>query len=84
MFVPRFDPDRIFVSGEVQSPGAYAVPEGTTVLEALTLAGGPTPDAALNRVRILRIVDGVQETFNVELEDIVEPRDTIMVRPRFF
>jgi protein involved in polysaccharide export with SLBB domain len=60
------------------------VPEGTTVLQALTLAGGPTPDAALGRVRILRVVDGNQRSFDAELDDIVQPRDTILVPERFF
>ena len=84
VFVPRFDPNRIYVSGQVQDPGAFSVPEGTTVLQALTLAGGPTPDAALGRVKILRVVDGSQERLDAELDDIVQPRDTILVPERFF
>jgi len=32
----------VFVSGEVKSPGAYAVESGMTVLQVLTLAGGLT------------------------------------------
>lgn len=84
VFVPRFDPNRIYVSGQVQTPGAYSVPEGTTVLQALALAGGPTPDAALGRVKILRVVDGSQERLDAELEDIVQPSDTILVPERFF
>lgn len=84
IFVPRFDPNRVYVSGQVRTPGAYSVPEGTTVLQALTLAGGPTPDAALGRVRILRVVDGNQRSFDAELDDIVQPRDTILVPERFF
>ena len=84
IFVPRFDPNRIYVTGQVRSPGAYSVPEGTTVLQLLTLAGGPTPDAALGRIRVLRIVDGSQKRLDVELDDIVQPRDTILVPERFF
>ena len=84
VFVPRFDPNRIYVSGQVQNPGAFSVPEGTTVLQALTLAGGPTPDAALGRVKILRVVDGNQKRLDAELDDIVQPRDTILVPERFF
>ena len=61
-----------------------SVPEGTTVLQALTLAGGPTPDAALGRVKILRVVDGSQKRLDAELDDIVQPRDTILVPERFF
>jgi len=84
IYVPRFDPNRIYVSGEVRNPGAYSVPEGTTVLQAMTLAGGPTENAALNRIRIYRLVDDKQRSFDVELDDIVRPGDTIVVPRRRF
>jgi len=84
IFIPRVDPNRIYVSGEVREPGAYSVPEGTTVLQALTLAGGPTPGAALNRVKIMRLVDGNSQRLDAELEDVVQPGDTILVPERFF
>ena len=46
VFVPRSDPNRIFITGEVRTPGAFSVPDGTTVLQALTLAGGVTENAS--------------------------------------
>ena len=84
IYVPRFDPTRLYVSGEVRNPGAYSVPEGTTVLQAMTLAGGPTENAALNRIRIFRLIDGRQRSLDVELDDIVQPGDTIVVPRRRF
>jgi polysaccharide export outer membrane protein len=84
IFVPRVDPTRVFVSGEVRTPGAYSITAGTTVLQALALAGGPTENAAVNRVRIVRIVDGRQRTMDVELSDVVQPGDTLVVPERFF
>ena len=84
IYIPRVDPNRIYVSGEVRNSGAFSVPEGTTVLQALTLAGGPTPGAALNRIKVLRLVDGSNEELDAELEDIVQPGDTILVPERFF
>jgi polysaccharide export outer membrane protein len=84
VFVPRIDPTRVFVSGEVRTPGAYSITAGTTVIQALALAGGPTEAAAINRLRILRIVEGRQRTFNVKLSDPIQPGDTLLVPERFF
>ena len=84
IFVPRVDPTRAFVGGEVRTPGAYSITEKMTVLHAITLAGGLTERAAANRIRILRLVDGQQKTIKVKLTDIVKPGDTIIVSERYF
>jgi protein involved in polysaccharide export with SLBB domain len=84
IYIPRFDPNQVFVSGAVRNPGAYSVPKGTTVLQALTLAGGPTPQASLGRTKILRLVGGKQESIDARLDDVVKPGDTILVRERIW
>jgi polysaccharide biosynthesis/export protein len=84
VFVPRNDRTRVFVSGEVRNPAAYSIPEGTTVLQAVTLAGGFTERASTGRIRISRLVDGKQKTIKAALVDIVQPGDTIIVPERFF
>jgi len=84
IFVPRVDRNRIYVTGQVKAPGAYSVPEGTTVLQAISLAGSFTEGAATNRIQIQRIVDGKSKSINAKLEDIVQPGDTINVRERLF
>lgn len=82
--VPRFDPNRVYVSGQVRNAGGYSVPEKTTVLQALALAGGPTERAALGRVQIIRLVNGKQQTIKARLEDLVRVGDTIIVPERYF
>ena len=84
VFIPRSDPTRIFVSGQVRTPGAYSITENTSVLQALTLAGGVTESAAINRLRVMRIVDGKQKTINVKITDILQPGDTLVVPERYF
>jgi polysaccharide export outer membrane protein len=84
VFIPRTDPTRIFVSGQVRTPGAYSITENFTVLQALTLAGGVTESAAINRLRVMRIVDGEQKTINVKITDVVQPGDTLVVPERYF
>ncbi len=44
---------RVFVVGEVRKPGAYLLPGATSVLQAVALAGGPTPRGS---DRVARIV----------------------------
>ena len=84
VFIPRSDPTRIFISGQVRTPGAFSITENTTVLQALTLAGGVTESAAINRLRLMRIVDGKQKTINVKITDVVQPGDTLVVPERYF
>ena len=82
VFVPRAE--TVYVFGEVRRPGQYPMETDTTVLQALSMAGGSTEFGALNRVRISRIVDGEQRELRVKLEDVVQPGDTIIVPERFF
>ncbi len=75
---------QVFVSGQVRSPGAYAVERGTTVLQITAVAGGLTDRGSDGRIRILRMVDGKQSELRAKLSDPVEPGDTIVVQERFF
>ena len=82
VFVPRAL--NAFVFGHVRTPGSYPVTKSTTVLQALSLAGGVTEYAATNRVKVVRVVDGQERHIKVKLNDLVQPGDTIIVPARFF
>jgi polysaccharide export outer membrane protein len=83
IFVHRAE--SVYVFGQVRNPGAYPFRQKTTtVLQALSLAGGVTDRGSTTRIHIVRIVDGEKNEIRVELDDIVEPRDTIIVPERFF
>ena len=58
---------KVVVSGEVRSPNLLSVPPETTVAQAVVLAGGPTPIAKLDRVRLLR--QGQEITVNLNSAD---------------
>ena len=73
-----------YVFGQVKSPGAYPVDKDTTVLQALSLAGGVTDRGSTGKVKIVRAIDGKKKEIKVKLTDIVEPGDTIIVGERFF
>lgn len=76
--------ENIYVFGEVKTPGSYAVQKDTSVLQALALAGGATPNAALNRLKIVRIEAGKRIEIKAKVTDIVKPGDTIVVPEKFF
>ena len=82
IFVPRAE--SVYVFGQVRSPGAYPSQRNTTVLQALSLAGGVNERGATSRIRIVRIEKGKTIEVRVKLTDVVRPGDTIMVPERFF
>jgi polysaccharide export outer membrane protein len=45
---------RVLVLGEVRNPALYPVEPGTTLLQAVTISGGPGPRADLRRVTVVR------------------------------
>lgn len=82
VFVPRAP--TIFVFGQVQKPGEYPVKSETTVLQALSLAGGVTDRGATGRIKVVRLVNGDKKEVDVHLNDLVRPGDTVVVPERFF
>src|SRR5262249_14910913 len=83
IYVSKASPDRVFVSGEVDHPGAYSILEGTTVLQALTLAGGATQRASLRGMRVMRVEGDDQKSVDVKLDAQLHPGDTLYV-PRAY
>jgi len=77
--------ENVYVFGQVRNPGAYPLRQkNTTVLQALSLAGGVTDRGSTGRIQIARIVNGKKVEIKAALTDFVEPRDTIIVPERFF
>ena len=82
IYVPRAE--MIYVFGQVKNPGSYGIQKDTTVLQALSLAGGVTPNGAMGRIEIVRIVNGKTQNVKAKLTDVVQPGDTIKVPERYF
>jgi polysaccharide export outer membrane protein len=76
VFVPAAP--RVFVSGRVPDPGRYAFAPGTTVRQAIGLAGGSA--RAASHVRVLREVEGRAREMELGLDDLVQAGDTVVVR----
>jgi len=73
-----------YVYGEVKNPGRYNLERGTTVLKAITTAGGATEKAAVNRTKVVREKGGQKSEMRVNLTDPVEAEDIVMVPESFF
>jgi len=66
---------RIYVLGRVNKPGEYMVGHRTDVLQALSLAGGVTPYAAENDIKIMRRDHGEQRVFEFRYGDAKKGKD---------
>jgi polysaccharide export outer membrane protein len=66
---------KIYVIGRVNKPGEYLIGHYTDVLQALSLAGGLTPFAAENDIKIMRRVKGMQQSILFRYGDLRKGRD---------
>lgn len=66
--------NKIYVIGRVARPGEYVAGRYIDVLQALTMAGGLTPFAAEDDIRILRKRAGRDEVFEFEYSDVRKGR----------
>lgn len=70
---------KIYVIGEIKTPGAYAIQEGLTALNACILAGGFTQFAAPNRAKVTRIENGIQKIITINLLKVQEGKENDLV-----
>lgn len=97
VFVEQFHSKKVFVMGFVEKPGEYelSIDRPTTVIEAITMAGGFKRGAAANGTKIIRVEDGQEMTIPIKVTDItnrgekdkdvpLKPGDIIVVPESFF
>ena len=75
---------RFYISGFVKNPGSFVLDTGTTVGQAIILAGGLADRGSDRRIRIGRVVNGKTVDIPANMEDKVLPNDEIKVKSRFF
>lgn len=74
---------KIYVIGKVNKPGEFVTGRFVDVLQALAMAGGVTPFAAENDIRILRRVQGKEYVRNFRYAEVRKGRNleqNIMLR----
>jgi protein involved in polysaccharide export with SLBB domain len=93
VLVKEFNSRKVFVFGEVQKPGTFAFEDGMSVVQALTLAGGFTKQAAQNSTSVTRLVNGQEVKMKINVQDIalgkaanftLEPGDIVYVPESMF
>lgn len=67
---------KVFVLGEVRTPGVQVYKANATVLHAITLAGGFTEYASKNKIVLIRKgKDGMEQKTKLRFKDLVSPDD---------
>lgn len=66
---------KIYVVGRVNKPGEYSIGHHTDVLQAISLAGGLTPFAAENDIKVIRRLKGRQQVFLFRYGDVRKGED---------
>jgi protein involved in polysaccharide export with SLBB domain len=93
VLVREYNSKKVFVFGEVQKPGTFSYQDGMSVVQAVTLAGGFTRNAAQNSTSVTRRVNGAEMKVRVNVQDIalgkapnftLEPGDIVYVPESMF
>lgn len=61
---------KFFVTGKVNKPGEFLAGRPTSVLQAISMAGGLTPFASPRNIKIVRKVGGVDEVYPFNYKDV--------------
>lgn len=72
--VTGIEGNRIYVIGQIKNPGSFVMNPTINVLQALSLAGGTTPFAALNDIIIIRGSGANQRVLRFAYNDIEKGR----------
>lgn len=70
VFIPDSSETTVYVLGAIGKPGSYRLTPRMTVLDALSQAGGPTDDAAPERIGVYRAGAGMVEI--IRFSDLVD------------
>jgi polysaccharide export outer membrane protein len=73
--VKQINGNRIYVVGRVNHAGDFPLSSPLDVMQAIALAGGTTPYAAINDIVILRRQNGGQQALHFHYSDVARGRD---------
>jgi polysaccharide export outer membrane protein len=88
--VRQLNSRRVFITGEVTRPGAYALTSAMTVMQLIAVAGGLTEFAESKDISIMRVEGGQAKTLPFNYKDVargkkkeqnvqLKPGDTVVV-----
>jgi polysaccharide export outer membrane protein len=73
--VTAINGNRIYVLGQVNDPGTFIMNPSLDVMQALSLAGGTTPFAKVDEIRIIRRTEKGQSTLTFSFSDVSRGRN---------
>jgi polysaccharide export outer membrane protein len=73
-----------FITGQVRNSSSYVLEPGTTVEQAIAMAGGLSERGSDRRISASRTLKGRRVTVSLSLSDLVQPGDTITIQQRIF
>ncbi len=77
--------DLFYINGQVHKPAAYKCGSETTLLKAVTMAGGFTDIASRKRIKIIRKINGKETVlYKAKMDESILPDDIIVVPESFF
>jgi polysaccharide biosynthesis/export protein len=82
IFVPKAQ--TFFIQGFVRNGGSYVLEPGTTVEQAIALAGGLTERGTNRGIKATRMVNGKTVEVSLSLSDKVQAGDVISIKQRLF
>jgi polysaccharide biosynthesis/export protein len=65
---------KVTVEGEVKTPGVYPMRGRTTLMQAIAMAGGPSDEADLHKVAVIRESSGVRKGAVVDYQAVRDGR----------
>lgn len=66
---------KTYIWGQVKKPGLYIVPDNTDLLTLMSSAGGPTENAKLSKVKIVRSTEDGEKVIWINLKKYLETGD---------
>lgn len=70
---------KVNVWGQVLKPGQYFVPDDTDLISLISYAGGPTENAKINSVRIIRSNNSEKKVLSVDIKKYTETADPSLI-----
>jgi polysaccharide export outer membrane protein len=67
--------EQVRVIGEATNPSAINYTENMTLLDLMIAVGGLTEFASGNNAKLVRVIDGEQTTFEINIEDLIKDGD---------
>jgi len=91
--VRQMNSRKVFITGEVARPGAYAIATSMTVMQLIAIAGGLNEFAEAKSISIMRVETGKTTTFPFDYRNVangkkpgqnitLKPGDTVVVPER--